>query len=517
MEVISPISVPSVVAASREEPPAIITIEDLSVCLALQKEQVTTLRERVIRLLERRPIETEEFWPLRNVSFTIRRGEAFGIVGRNGAGKSTLLKVIAGVLSATRGRVEVVGRVAPLLELGAGFDAEMTGRENIFLYGSLLGFPRRRLVERFDHIVEFAELEHFIDVPLKNYSSGMSARLGFAVATDVDADILIVDEALTVGDSRFQLKCLERIEDFRSRGMTILFVSHSLDQVRRLCSRAVWIDDGEAIICGPVEEVLAAYAAGEYEPPAHRTTEPPEREPQPEPPSGAESDAVTLIPAAAGQYDFVDVSMGDGSSVQYCTHRFGGGHGIAISAFSSVVEGARRLGADAVLADPNTVELPRGAARYVSLMDSAQFFTLPEGLENILARAARWGRDFVFIRIPSFEDEEYLKALGLKWYWSDWRTLPNHPRLDHMTAILRSLGFDQYSLVYQKPTLSSDAPSLLPTSAPPDQSSYDPASHGPKPSIAFPHPLYAQIDLFVALRAFDPEEWNAAIRTDFAG
>lgn len=457
----------------------------------------------------------------------MRKGEAFGVVGRNGAGKSTLLKVVAGVIAPTRGRVDVAGRVAPLLELGAGFDSEMTGRENVFLYGSLLGFPRRRLVERFEHIISFAELEPFVDVPLKNYSSGMSARLGFAVATDVDAEILIVDEALTVGDSRFQLKCLERIEDFRGRGMAILFVSHSTEQVRRLCSRALWIENGAQVACGPVDDVMAAYTAGEYEPPAPRDEASiavtPDEEPEPEPAHETGPIVVSTATAetiaedvAAGRYDFVDASTGDGSTLAYCAKRFGG-RGLAVSSFDSVVDGARALGYDAIRSRPNLVDFPENSVRYVTLMDSAQFFHLPEGLEDMLARAARWARDFVFIRVPSFEDEDYLKALGLKWYWSGWTLLPNHPRLDQVTSILHSLGLDQITVIHQKPTLSSDAPSLLPLSAPPDQGFYDPAKHGPKPQIAFPRPLFAQIDLFVALRAFEPSEWSATVDTSFAG
>ena len=181
-----------------------VRVDDLSVRLSLQKEAVLSLRETVIRFLQRRPVEIEEFWPLRNVSFTARRGEVFGILGRNGAGKSTLLKVVAGVLSPTLGRVESRGRIAPLLELGAGFDTDLTGRENVYLYGSLLGFPRKAIDERFDRIIEFAELEEFVDLKLKNYSSGMQVRLAFSVMIQVDADILLIDEVLAVGDAAFQ-------------------------------------------------------------------------------------------------------------------------------------------------------------------------------------------------------------------------------------------------------------------------------------------------------------------------
>jgi ABC-2 type transport system ATP-binding protein len=251
--------------ARRRERPVAVRVKDLSVRLELQRERVTSLREQAIRFLTRQPVPTDEFWPLRNVTFEVQQGETLAIVGRNGAGKSTVLKVIAGVLAPTNGHVEVRGRIAPLLELGAGFDPEMTGRENVFLYGSMLGVAHRAIAERFDRIVEFSELAEFIDVPLKNYSTGMWTRLGFAVAIEVDADILIVDETLTVGDSRFQLKCMERIEDFRNRGATILFVSHNPDQVKRLSTRAVWIEGGRLRMSGPADEVLGAYAADEFE------------------------------------------------------------------------------------------------------------------------------------------------------------------------------------------------------------------------------------------------------------
>jgi ABC-2 type transport system ATP-binding protein len=496
-----------------------VRVDDLSVRLSLQKEVVLSLRETVIRWFERRPVETEEFWPLRNVSFAAERGQVFGIVGRNGAGKSTLLKVVAGVLRPTRGRVEVAGRIAPLLELGAGFDAEMTGRENIFLYGSLLGFPRQKLVERFDHIVEFAELEAFVDVPLKNYSSGMTSRLGFAVATDVDADVLIVDEALTVGDSRFQLKCMERIESFCRRGVTILFVSHNPDQVRRLCTNALWLDNGEVRMLGPAAEVVDAYSAFEYEPPSRRSVS----WPRPDLPSGvAESkgdvsvafrapDKLRHTPPITGEYDFIDLSYVHAHSMDFCEKVFGG-RGISISNDPKIVEAIRESGGEAVLGDAVSVDFPDDSVRYVALIDTVNLLADPGVVKTVLASAARWARDFVFIRMPSYEDEEYLRALGLKFFWHDWSLYPLHPRLDQVAAILQSLGLEQYHISHRDPAVSSEVPAILPAGAPADQGFYDPALHGPKASIVFPRPLYGQIDLFIALRRFETEEWHSIIR-----
>jgi ABC-2 type transport system ATP-binding protein/lipopolysaccharide transport system ATP-binding protein len=494
--------------------PVAVRVDGLSVRLSLQKEVVTSLRETVIRIAERRPVEVEEFWPLRDVSFTVHRGEAFGIVGRNGAGKSTLLKVVAGVIAPTLGRVEVRGRIAPLLELGAGFDAEMTGRENVFLYGSLLGFPRRALVERFDRIVEFAELAEFIDVPLKNYSSGMAARLGFAIAIDVDADLLIVDETLTVGDSRFQLKCMERIENFQRHGATILFVSHNPDQVRRLCSRALWIENGLVRHYGAAEEVLGAYEASELEPPTARGAESP-RAPEavtgyvePEPREGALPGDVGGD-ALSNAYDFLDLSQ-DGARMAFCSHLFGGS-GIGLTETEKGAEQIRRFGFDTIKGSPLDVDFPPKNFRYVSAMDSLYLKLSQEVTETVIARAARWTRDFLFIRLPSFEEESYLRAIGLKHFWADWSMAPFHLRLDQLTAMLRSLELDRFSIVYRYPSLSSDSPSILPLSAPPNQGEYDPILHGPKPLITFPHPVYEQIDVFVPLRDFEPEEWREIV------
>jgi ABC-2 type transport system ATP-binding protein len=515
------------IAAEKADGPAravepAVRVDDLSVRLSLQREVVLSLRETVVRFLERRPVETEEFWPLRNVSFTAGRGEVFGIVGRNGAGKSTLLKVVAGVIAPTLGRVETRGRIAPLLELGAGFDSDLTGRENVYLYASLLGFPRKAIDERFDRIVEFAELERFVDVPIKNYSSGMTTRLAFAVATDVDAEVLIVDEALTVGDSRFQLKCMERIDAFRRRGVTILFVSHSPEQVRRLCSHALWLDQGEARMLGPASEVVEAYMACEYEPPQRRATS----WPRPEAPSAVlapegEADRVSVsyrspvtpfqTPPVAGEHDFIDISLAHERSTEHLVELFGG-RGLCVSNNQKIVDSARSRGVDAVFADPQAIDFPDGAVRFVSLVDSPILMPSLGAVRTVLERAARWARDFVFIRMVSYEDEDYLRSLGLKFYWHDWTDCPMHPRVDQLAAVFQSLGLEQYHISFRDPALSSEAPSLLPLDAPPDQGAYDPSRHGPKPSIVFPRPIYGQIDIFIALRRFDVSEWHEVIK-----
>jgi ABC-2 type transport system ATP-binding protein len=237
----------------------VLSIQNLSIRLSLQRERVTSIREYIIRLAKGQRVKAEEFWPLRDISIQVGPGEVFGIVGPNGAGKSTLLRVIAGIMKPTRGTVEVRGRIAPLIELGAGFDPEMTGRENIFLYGSMLGFSSKRLMNRLADIVSFSELEEFLDVPLKNYSSGMAARLAFAVATDVDPDLLLVDEILSVGDGSFQKKSQERIEEFRKRGVSILIVSHNLGSIQEMCSRVAWIDHGRLRLIGPASIVAEEY------------------------------------------------------------------------------------------------------------------------------------------------------------------------------------------------------------------------------------------------------------------
>ena len=202
-----------------------------------------------------------EFWALQGVSFELKKGDRLGILGLNGAGKSTLLKIVAGVYKPTTGTVEKHGKLAPLLELGAGFDPQYTGAENIYLYGSVLGMSREFLEEKFDDIVAFAELKKFIDVPLKNYSSGMRARLGFAIATLVEPDILILDEVLSVGDAKFRKKSEKRVMDMFDKGVTVLFVSHSLDQVQRLCNKAIILEHGQVIAYGDTDTVAKVYEA----------------------------------------------------------------------------------------------------------------------------------------------------------------------------------------------------------------------------------------------------------------
>jgi ABC-type polysaccharide/polyol phosphate transport system ATPase subunit len=238
-----------------------ISVDRLAVRYDLQLERVISVREYVIRRLRGERFPSETLWPLRDVSFTVGAGETLGIVGRNGAGKSTLLKVIAGIVPPTHGHVEVRGQLSPLLELGAGFDMELTGRENIQLYGTLLGLRRRHLQERVGAIADFAELTPFIDVPLKNYSSGMVARLGFAIATDADPEILIVDEVLAVGDAHFQRKCEERLARFRARGVTVLLVTHSMPLLVETCSRAILLEPGMPVTMGTAAEIAAQYAA----------------------------------------------------------------------------------------------------------------------------------------------------------------------------------------------------------------------------------------------------------------
>ncbi len=205
----------------------------------------------------------EEFWALRDVNFSIYRGEAVGIIGENGSGKSTTLKLISRILQPTSGSVSVRGKVSALLELGAGFHPDLTGRENIYLHGALLGLPQKEIEARFNDIVDFAELAEFIDTPIKHYSSGMVMRLGFAVAINVDPDILLTDEVLAVGDEGFQRKCLEYIAGLRRRGVTIVFVSHALDAVRSLCERVIWLDHGRVMADGPAGEVIDRYLAFE--------------------------------------------------------------------------------------------------------------------------------------------------------------------------------------------------------------------------------------------------------------
>ena len=238
-----------------------IEVRDVSMVFNMASEQLNSLKEYFISLA-RRELYFKELRALADVSFTVRRGETFGLVGTNGSGKSTMLKIIAGVLDPTEGEVRVRGSIGPLIELGAGFDPELTARENIYLNGALLGYAKEFIDERFDDIVAFAELEDFLDMPLKNYSSGMVARIAFAVATITEPDILIVDETLSVGDFLFQKKCERRIHELVAGGnVTVLLVSHSIDLVRTMCTRVCWIEKGQQRMIGPTEDVLRAYEA----------------------------------------------------------------------------------------------------------------------------------------------------------------------------------------------------------------------------------------------------------------
>lgn len=236
----------------------IIQVNDVSLKFRLYKENVDNLKEFVIKKIKRQ-IAYEEFWALNHVDFKVNKGEAIGLVGRNGSGKSTLLKTIAGVLKPTKGNIKIGGRVAPMIELGAGFDMELTARENVFLNGAILGYPREMLVENLDKIIEFAELKDFMDVPVKNYSSGMFTRLGFSIATIQTPDILIVDEILAVGDYKFQEKCMKRIFEMLDNGTTLLFVSHSMEQVKKLCNKAVLLEHGNMLMYSDVESVFKKY------------------------------------------------------------------------------------------------------------------------------------------------------------------------------------------------------------------------------------------------------------------
>ncbi len=226
----------------------------------LEQERPRSLQERFVQGLRRKHDQAEEIWVLRDVSFTLPHGHSLGVIGPNGAGKSTLLKLCARVIEPTSGAIQVDGRVSALLELGLGFHPELTGRENIFLYGSLVGISRATMRRRLDEIVAFSEIQRFIDMPVKLYSSGMYMRLAFSTAIHVDADILLIDEAFAVGDAHFQQKCVDRIRDLQRLGVTMMFVSHSAEQVRQLCNKALWIHEGGMVAYGNAGEIVGAYS-----------------------------------------------------------------------------------------------------------------------------------------------------------------------------------------------------------------------------------------------------------------
>lgn len=236
----------------------VVDVKNVSMRFNLSSQKVDNLKEYFIKFVKKE-LRYNEFWALKDVNLKINEGDRLGILGLNGAGKSTLLKIIAGVLKPTEGSVSVKGKIAPLLELGAGFEPEYTGAENIYLYGAVLGYSREFITEKYDEIIEFSELGKFINVPLKNYSSGMKSRLGFAIATVVEPDVLILDEVLAVGDAKFKKKCEKKIQSMFDKGVTVLFVSHSLPQVKKICNKAILLEQGKIIADGDIEEVSALY------------------------------------------------------------------------------------------------------------------------------------------------------------------------------------------------------------------------------------------------------------------
>ena len=235
-----------------------VELRNIEMHFNMSKEKLESLKEYFLKLVKRQ-LYFEDFVALDNVSFDIKKGDVFGIVGLNGCGKSTTLKIISGILKPTKGSVETQGVIAPLIELGAGFDMELTARENIYLNGSVLGYSKKFMDEKFEEIVEFSEMRDFLDVPMKNYSSGMVARIGFAIATVTTPDILIVDEILAVGDFLFQQKCEERINKMMNDDTTVIIVSHSIEQIERLCKHCVWLEKGKIKMIGDAKEVCNAY------------------------------------------------------------------------------------------------------------------------------------------------------------------------------------------------------------------------------------------------------------------
>ena len=238
-----------------------IKVDGASMLFNLSSEKIDSIKEYFIKIA-RRELHYQEFWALKDISFSLGEGESLGIIGLNGSGKSTLLKIISGILKPTKGSVETIGSIAPLIELGAGFDADLSARENIYLNGAILGYNREYMEERFDDIIAFSELQDFVDTAIKNYSSGMVARLGFAIATMNIPDILIIDEILAVGDYKFQEKSFQRMQEMIQSGATVVFVSHSIEQVKQICGKALWLERGELKAFGAAEEICAAYVSG---------------------------------------------------------------------------------------------------------------------------------------------------------------------------------------------------------------------------------------------------------------
>ncbi|ERK52110.1 ABC transporter ATP-binding protein [Leptotrichia sp. oral taxon 879] len=236
----------------------IIKINKVSMSFKLTRDKIFSLKEYVIKFLKQE-LEYEEFKALTDISFELKKGEILGIIGFNGSGKSTMLKIISGIMKPTKGSVEVNGNISPLIELGSGFDMELTARENIFLNGYILGYSKKFLRKHFDEIIEFSELGEFIDIPVKNFSSGMIARLGFAIATTVNPEILIVDEILSVGDFKFQKKSEDRIKEMIKNGVTVIIVSHSIEQIEELCTKVLWLDKGRVKDYGETNRICKEY------------------------------------------------------------------------------------------------------------------------------------------------------------------------------------------------------------------------------------------------------------------
>ena len=241
-----------------DENNSIIRVENVSMRFRMANDRVTSIKEMVTKMLKRQ-VEYKDFWALKNVSFDVKRGEVIGLIGRNGAGKSTILKIISGILKPTEGSVYRGGGIVPMLELGSGFDYDLTGKENIYLNGAVLGYSKEFLESRYNDILEFSELGEFINTPIRNYSSGMLMRLAFSIATVVNPEILIVDEILSVGDENFQKKSHARMMELMAGGTTVLYVSHNLDQIREMCNRVVWLENNTVKMFGDVKEVCDAY------------------------------------------------------------------------------------------------------------------------------------------------------------------------------------------------------------------------------------------------------------------
>ena len=237
---------------------AVIKVDNVSMMFNLSSEKIDSIKEYLIKLFKKE-IHFQEFWALKDVSFELEKGDSLGIIGFNGSGKSTLLKIVSGILKPTKGSVETVGSIAPLIELGAGFDPNLSARENIYLNGAILGYSREYMNSKFDEIIKFAELENFVDSAIKNFSSGMVARLGFAIATMNTPDILIIDEILDVGDYKFQQKSFQRMQDMINSGATVVFVSHSVEQVKMICKKALWLEHGNVVKFGNADEICEEY------------------------------------------------------------------------------------------------------------------------------------------------------------------------------------------------------------------------------------------------------------------